>query len=329
VARLFKFAFALAFLAGVGGAAWLYHYAHRPLPLPQSPFAFSLAPGSSIKAVGKKLAREGLLQEPWSFLALARLQGVANQVKAGDYELAESLTPLQLLDELVKGQRVSVAVQFIEGHSFAQLRQVLDSHPELLHDTKGLSDAEVLKLAGAEETQPEGLFFPDTYHVGRGASDTAVLKIAYQAMKERLSKEWEARSADAQYGSPYEALIMASIVEKETGAPAERPLIAAVFLNRLKKNMRLQTDPTVIYGMGASFDGNLRKRDLQTDTPYNTYTRAGLPPTPITMPGLASIQAALNPATSEALYFVSRGDGTHEFSANLTDHNRAVARFQK
>lgn len=260
---------------------------------------------------------------------LARLTGQAHQIKAGDYEITENLTPLLLLDELVKGQKVTVAVQFIEGQTFAQLRQVLDKHPELKHETTGLPDTEVLKLVGAEENHPEGLFFPDTYHVGRAATDVAVLKLAYKTLKEHLKTAWEARTAQAPYSSPYQALIMASIVEKETGAAAERPLIAAVFLNRLRLNMRLQTDPTVIYGMGALYDGNIRKKDLQTDTPYNTYTRGGLPPTPIAMPSLGAIRAALNPAESNALYFVARGDGSHEFSENLAAHNRAVNRFQR
>jgi UPF0755 protein len=329
VARLIKISLLLALAVVVACAAWLYHFAHTPLELPKSPFNFSLLPGSSVKAISRKLVEVGLLREPWSFAVLARTMGKAAQIKAGDYELTENPTPLQLLDHLIQGQSIAVEVKFIEGHTFAQLRAALESHPNLKHTTKGLSDAEVLKLVGAEESHPEGLFFPDTYYIGDGSIDVSALKLAYKTMKKHLAKEWESRDPSVGYASPYEALIMASIVERETAVESERPLVATVFVNRLRKNMRLQTDPTVIYGMGERFDGNLRKQDLTTDTPYNTYTRAGLPPTPIAMPGLSSIKAALNPASSDALYFVARGDGSHEFTTNLTDHNRAVAKFQK
>jgi UPF0755 protein len=310
-------------------AGWLYHFAHAPLELPRSPFNFTLTPGSSVKGIGRKLVEVGLLREPWSFVALARATGKAARIKAGDYELTQNPTPLQLLDQLIQGQSIAVEVKFIEGNTFAQLRSSLESHPNLNHTTKGLSDGEVLKLVGAEEPHPEGLFFPDTYFIGDGSTDVSALKLAYKTMKKHLAKEWESRDASTGYATPYEALIMASIVERETAIESERPLVAAVFVNRLRKNMRLQTDPTVIYGMGERFDGNLRKQDLTTDTPYNTYTRAGLPPTPIAMPGLSAINAALNPASSHALYFVARGDGSHEFTSNLADHNRAVAKFQK
>lgn len=210
-----------------------------------------------------------------------------------------------------------------------QMRAVVDAEPALKHDTAGMSDADLMRKIGAPETNPEGLFFPDTYLFARGSSDVELYRHAYQAMQKRLNDAWMKRSLDLPYKTPYEALTMASIIEKETGQKLERPMIAAVFVNRLRKNMLLQTDPTVIYGLGAGFDGNLRKRDLQTDTPYNTYTRTGLPPTPIALPGMASLQAALNPAPSDALYFVARGDGSSQFSTNLTDHNRAVNKYQR
>ncbi len=327
--RLIKLLIVAFLLFAIAGAGWLYHFAHRPLVLPGTPFSFTLAPGASLKAVSRQLARAGLFVEPWSFAVLARLTKQANQIKAGEYQISEPLTPLRLLDELVQGQAVTVAVQFIEGHTFAQLRAVLDAHPQLKHDSRGLTDREVLQRLEVDESHPEGLFFPDTYLVGRDASDLAVLKLAYKTMQGHLAKAWVGRDPLTLYTSPYEALIMASIVEKETAAETERPLIAAVFQNRLRKNMKLQTDPTVIYGLGARFDGNLRKQDLASDTPYNTYTRSGLPPTPIAMPGLASLTAALNPAQSDALYFVARGDGTHEFNSSLVGHNRAVAKYQK
>jgi UPF0755 protein len=209
------------------------------------------------------------------------------------------------------------------------MRVALDSHPEVRHDTTGLSDTEILRRIGAIETSPEGLFFPDTYLFDRHSSDLDILKRAYRAMRLQLASEWQKRSPGLPYQTPYEALIMASIVEKETGHASDRALVAAVFVNRLRRGMLLQTDPTVIYGIGRQFDGNLRKRDLMSDTPYNTYTRSGMPPTPIAMPGLASLKAVLHPADSDMLYFVSRGDGSSEFSRTLAEHNRAVTKYLK
>ena len=239
-------------------------------------------------------------------------------------------TLLALLALLARGQQAEqVSVQFIEGQTFFEMRKVLDEHPAVKHDSKDLSEAEILHAVGAVENKAEGMFFPDTYLVIPGTSDLRLLKRAYAAMQSNLTSAWESRDEDLPYADSYQALIMASIIEKETGQASERPLIASVFINRLKQRMLLQTDPTVIYGMGPRFDGNLRKVDLQQDTPYNTYTRAGLPPTPIAMPGLAAIKAAMNPAPSNAIYFVAKGDGSHEFSENLADHNRAVNKYQR
>ncbi|MBX9694986.1 MAG: endolytic transglycosylase MltG, partial [Cyanobacteria bacterium] len=220
-------------------------------------------------------------------------------------------------------------IVFVEGKTFRQIRSLLDSHPDVRHDSAGLSDGDILVRIGASEPHPEGLFFPDTYLFAKQSSDLDILRRAYRAMQARLAAEWNSRDPSVPYAGPYEALIMASIVEKETGQPADRLKVAAVFVNRLKKGMLLQTDPTVIYGMGERFDGNIRKYDLTTDTPYNTYTRTGLPPTPIALPGQASIQAALHPPASDLYYFVARGDGSSEFSRNLDEHNRAVAKYQK
>ena len=312
------------------GVGWLYYFANSELPLPESPFRFTLKPGSTVKTVARQLTERQLLSHSWSFSTLARILGKSGQIKAGDYELKENPTPLQLFALFGKGQQVEqVAIQFIEGQTFADMRVVLDGHPALKHDSKDLSEAEILRKLGSSQTKAEGLFFPDTYLVIPGSSDLKLLERSYLAMEKNLASEWENRAADLPYVDSYQAQIMASIIEKETGQATERPLIASVFINRLKKRMLLQTDPTVIYGMGPSFNGNLRKADLQRDTPYNTYTRAGLPPTPIAMPGLAAIRAALNPTESSALYFVAKGDGTHEFSANLTAHNRAVSRYQR
>lgn len=309
---------------------WLYHFSNKELALPEAPFRFNLKTGSTIKTVARQLTESRLLAEPWTFVALARLIGKSTQIKAGEYELERALTPLALLRLFARGQQAEqVPVQFIEGQTFIELRKILDSHPALKHDSQELAEADILRAVGASENKAEGMFFPDTYLVIPGTSDLKLLQRAYTAMQSHLASAWQTRGEDLPYVDSYQALIMASIVEKETGQASERPLVASVFINRLRKKMLLQTDPTVIYGMGAKYSGNIRKVDLQRDTPYNTYTRAGLPPTPIAMPGLAAIQAATNPAASSALYFVAKGDGSHEFSANLNDHNNAVNKYQR
>jgi len=245
------------------------------------------------------------------------------------YTLDQPLTPLALYAKIERGEVSQALVQFIEGRNWREVRAILAAQPLLKNDSADMSDAELMQAIGAEESHPEGLLFPDTYFYVPHTSDLDVLRRAYRLQHDKLLAAWEVRAPGLPYRTPYEALIMASIVEKETGAAFERPKIAGVFLNRLRLGMRLQTDPTVIYGLGERFDGNLRKADLQRDTPYNTYTRAGLPPTPIAMPSEAAIQAALNPAKTDALYFVARGDGTHIFSSNLEAHNRAVNRYQR
>jgi UPF0755 protein len=260
---------------------------------------------------------------------MARLLGEAGNIKAGYYDIQEPVTPFRLLQKVTEGEVAQASVTFVEGWTFRQLRKALDEHPSLTHRTSELNDAEVLERLGIAEASPEGLFFPDTYHFGIGNSDLYILRHAYRLMQSHLDAQWEKRSPKVPLASPYQALILASIVEKETGRPEDRPLVAAVFVNRLRKGMLLQADPTVIYGLGESFDGNLRKRDLLTDTPYNTYTRVGLPPTPIAMPGLASLAATLNPPDSDALYFVARGDGTSYFSRTLGEHERAVTKYQR
>ncbi|MFA6441535.1 MAG: endolytic transglycosylase MltG, partial [Sterolibacterium sp.] len=239
------------------------------------------------------------------------------------------VTPWLLLGKLTRGDVTQAEIVFVEGKTFRQLRATLDAHPALQHTTSGLKDRDILALINASERHPEGLFFPDTYLFAKNSSDLNVLKRAYRAMQQQLTIEWQRRDPRVPYATPYEALIMASIVEKETGRDEDRPAVSAVFSNRLRLGMMLQTDPAVIYGIADKFDGNLRKRDLQFDTPYNTYTRAGLPPTPISMPGLASLQVTLHPPRSDKLYFVARGDGSSEFSRNLDEHNRAVAKYQR
>lgn len=275
------------------------------------------------------MQQAGVLPSDWLFVLLARGLGKAAQIKPGNYEIETPVTPLQLLDMISKGRVEQSSVSIIEGWTFKQLRATLDAEPSLHHDTLNLSEAEILKLIGASERDAEGLFFPDTYNFASGSSDVAVLKRAYQLMQRNLQESWKNRSPNLPFETPYQALILASIVEKETGKASDRGMIAAVFVNRLRKKMLLQTDPTVIYGMGDKFDGNLHKRDLLTDTPYNTYTRNGLTPTPIALPGLGAIQSALHPAQSNALYFVARGDGSSYFSSTLAEHNNAVNRYQK
>lgn len=310
-------------------AGWFVYHANAPVQLPTVPYEFPIKSGSSLRSVAKQLADAGVLHDTWSFVLLSRLMGYASLLKAGDYELTENTSPWQLLKRVTTGDVNQSEVRFIEGWTFSQLRSTLNEHPAVRHDTAGLSDLEIMRLIGADETAAEGLFFPDTYYFVRGNSDITILKRAYRAMQNNLAAAWAGRATNLPLTDAYQALILASIIEKETGREGDRSNIAGVFVNRLRLGMRLQTDPTVIYGLGNKFDGNLRKKDLLTDQEYNTYTRRGLPPTPIALPGLASIQAALNPAKISALYFVAKGNGESQFSSNLTDHNRAVAKYQK
>jgi len=313
----------LALLLAAGGVAT---FALRPIEMATSPQEFTVRPGP-MRAVARQIAESGVAVSPFALAWLARLTGQAGSVKAGSYQIERGITPLALLDKLTRGDVTQAEITFIEGWTFRQMRAALDAHPDIAHDTRGLTDAEVLQRVGAPESAAEGLFFPNTYLFAKQSSDLEVLKRSYQAMQRLLDAEWAARDPNLPLRTPYEALTLASIVEKETGRAADRATVASVFINRLYRGMLLQTDPTVIYGMGANFTGDIRKRDLTTDTPYNTYTRAGLPPTPIAMPGQASIRATLKPARTDFLYFVARGDGSSEFSRNLDDHNRAVARF--
>jgi len=312
-------------------AVALYHFAYASLQGDGVTVrSFELKPGTSLRAAARQLVADGVLSEPWRFELIARLRGDASSIKAGIYEVDLSLTPVELLDKITRGDVVQDQITFVEGWTLRQWREALNAHPTLRHDTQSLSDAELLDRVGAiGYANGEGLFFPDTYRFNRHGTDLDVLRQAREAMQKQLDGLWNGRAPDLPFQSPYQALILASIVEKETGIAADRPLIAAVFINRLRRSMKLQTDPTVIYGLGTCFDGNLRKGDLVRDNPYNTYTREGLPPTPISMPGLASLRATLNPPKTEALYFVARGDGTSHFSTTLDEHTRAVNRYQR
>lgn len=300
-----------------------------PIALPREQIEFTIAPGSSLRVAVREIAAAGAEIDPWMLVLVARWLRVETSIKAGSYAIERGVTPLDLLRKLTRGDVTQSELAFIEGWTFRQMRERLDAHPDLRHDTTGLSEADLMRRIGAPEEAAEGLFFPDTYLFAKRSSDVDLLARARRAMQRHLGREWQARAEGLPYRDPYQALIMASIIEKETGRGEDRSLIAGVFVNRLRREMLLQTDPTVIYGLGERFDGKLHKSDLLSDTPYNTYTRSGLPPTPIAMPGLASVQAAMHPARTEALYFVARGDGSSHFSRTLDEHRQAVTRYQK
>jgi UPF0755 protein len=311
------------------GIASVGYYAFKPLALPATPFEFTLKQGSSLKSTAWELQQSGLLAHGWQFAWLARLLGKSGQLKAGNYALEHPVSPLQLLKIVSSGEVSLSQISVIEGWTFKQMREALNANPDITHDSANLSDEQILQHIGAAETHPEGLFFPNTYYFAAGSSDLKIFKRAYQTMQKHLQQLWMGREPDLPLQTPYQALILASIIEKETGTPGDRDMIAGVFVNRLRKGMLLQSDPTVIYGMGDKFDGNLRKRDLLADSAYNTYRRKGLTPTPISLPGAAALHAALHPARTDALYFVARGDGSSQFSSSLSKHNRAVDRYQK
>jgi UPF0755 protein len=320
------FAFVLIALAAAAGyGAW---YLGSPVTIRKYPVEVEIPRGAGFRTAMEQLEKSGIELRRNEFELLARALGKVRDIKAGSYEISQPVTPLQLLQKLTRGDVTQAEVRLIEGWTFAQFRAALDASPHLRHDTKGMDDAQILSRLQAAETHPEGLFFPDTYLFGKGSSDLAVLRRSYRTMARHLREEWEGRDTTVPYRSPYDALIMASIVEKETGQSGERDLIGGVLVNRLRIGMRLQVDPTVIYGLGATFDGNLKRDHLAGDSPYNTYTRAGLPPTPIAMPGLASLRAAMRPGNTDAMYYVARKDGSSHFSRTLEEHNRAVAKYQ-
>ncbi len=299
-----------------------------PLPIAEPGYRHVIAPGTSLQGFADDLHRAGILPHPHYLRWLARWEGKSQSIQAGEYLFAPAITPRQLLEQAASGAVMQHSLTVVEGWTFAQLLEALRQNEIIEQTLNGLDDAQIMARLGHPDQHPEGRFLPDTYHFPRGTSDVAFLQRAYQTLETRLDEEWRQRDPGLPYRTSYEALIMASIIEKETALPEERAEIAGVFVRRLAKGMRLQTDPTVIYGLGSRFDGNLKRRDLASDSPYNTYMHAGLPPTPIALPGLASIHAALHPAPGNALYFVSRGDGSHEFSATLEAHNKAVRRYQ-
>lgn len=317
----------LVLAAALSFLGWMGYFATQPLVLQTSPLDFTVKAGSTLRSASRQIEEAGVAMPAWQFTLLGRALGKAAEIKAGSYEVAQDITPMKLLEKLTRGDVTQAEVVLLEGWTFRQMRAALDAHASVRHDTAGWTERQILEKLGIDGPA-EGRFFPDTYLFAKGSSDLNIFKRSYRQMDKILLAEWEGRETSLPYKSPYEALIMASIVEKETGKSQDRTQVASVFLNRLRKGMLLQTDPTVIYGLGEKFDGNLRKRDLLADGPYNTYSRPGLPPTPIAMPGLASIRAALHPARTEMLYFVARGDGTSQFSRTLEEHNRAVAKYQ-
>ncbi len=319
-------------LAGSLAAGWflmdIQGFMARTLPLPEEGMAYTVAPGTTLKGLARDLHDRGVLEKPLYFVLAGRFQGKAGRLKAGEYLFLPGTTPQALLDQIAAGKVVRHRFTLVEGWTFHQVRKALEAKPQLAHTLAGLDDAAVMARLGHPGEHPEGRFFPETYLFQKGAADVDILKQAYALMEKRLAEAWEKRAPDLPYRDPYEALILASIVEKEAALDEERPLIAGVFVRRLKLGIPLQADPTVIYGLGEGFKGPLTRRHLRVDTPYNTYLHRGLPPTPIAMPGEASLQAALHPAAGDALYFVAKGDGSHKFSATLAEHNKAVRAYR-
>jgi UPF0755 protein len=329
VRRFLLTVFLLVSMAMLAAGGWGLWWVYQPLRLPAPTVDLDIEQGTLPRGVAQAVKDAGVDVNPDLLYLWFRVSGQGRAIKAGSYELEAGITPHGLLAKLARGEESLRAVTLVEGLNFRQFRAVLAKEDVLKPDTQGLADDAVMALLGRPGQHPEGRFFPDTYTYAKGSSDVTVLKRALRAMDKRLAAAWAQRSPDTAVKTPEEALILASIVEKETGKAGDRPLVAAVFSNRLRMGMPLQTDPAVIYGMGRTFDGNLRKKDLQADTPWNTYLHPGLPPTPIAMPGKASLLAAVKPAPSTALYFVARGDGSSHFSSSLGEHNRAVNKYQR
>jgi UPF0755 protein len=327
--RFFAFALALLVAAALMLAAVAAWWLNRPLPLVSDPVELSIEFGSTPREIAEGWVHAGVLSSPLALYEWFRWSGKARLIRAGSYEVGAGTTPIRLLEKMVRGDETLAVVRFNEGWTFRQIRAELSRAEAIKHATATMSDAELMQAVGAPGVSPEGRFHPDTYAYSKGSTDLAVLKRAYRAMQQKLDAAWQERDPATPLRSADEALTLASIVEKETSVEADRGRVAGVFINRLRLGMPLQTDPTVIFGLGPAFDGNLRKRDLLADTPYNTYTRAGLPPTPIAVPGKAALLAAVRPDPTKALYFVARGDGSSEFSETLADHNRAVNRYQR
>ncbi len=314
------------------GVGWFLmqfnHFIESPLQLPEDGVLYHLQPGMTTRVLADDLQKQGYLEEPLYLRLFARWEGMAHRLKAGEYFIPVGTRPKQLLELLVSGKVTRYSQTLIEGWTFRQVLAALAGSSDLEQTLQGRSTEQIMEELGRPGEHPEGRFLPDTYHFPKGTTDLDFLKRAYQAMERKLKQKWDERDPDLPLASPYEVLILASIVEKETGLASERPIIAGVFIRRLRKGMKLQTDPTVIYGLGESFDGNIRRRDLKRDTPYNTYLHKGLTPTPIAMPGSDALDAVVHPAEGDSLFFVAKGDGSHYFSKTLAEHNRAVRKYQ-
>ena len=329
--RLFGVLLLLGVIAAGALAWWGHQWLQTPIATITQPTVFEVRKGASLRTVASSLNDQNLLDQPQIWTAWARITKRAHSLKAGEYQLSPGLTPSGLLDLLNSGEVLLHSITFIEGSTFGDMRKALAQSPTIVSEYGARSPQDVMRALGQPDLHPEGQFFPDTYRYPRNTTDIELLGMAFRRMQQEVKTAWDSRAKDLPLAGPYEALILASIVEKETALDSERPQIAGVFVERLRRGMRLQTDPTVIYGMMASFDGNIRRTDLLRDTPYNTYTRSGLPPTPIALPGLDSIRAAVQPEINGALFFVAtgNGDGSHYFSRTLAEHNAAVKRYLK
>ena len=318
-------------IASIGGGWWwlsIKNFSDSPVDLGHEAVVFSIGKGKGLINTANEMQSQGIISSAKMFRWMARFSGQSRQIQAGEYELTTGMTPNDMLAMFITGKVKQYSLTIVEGWNFRQMMNAINQHPKLKHTLDGLADKKVMAELGYEGEHPEGRFLPDTYHFPVNTSDVEFLKRAHDAMQEVLTAAWKSRKQGLPYKSAYEALTMASIVEKETAVASEREMIAGVFVSRLNKRMRLQTDPTVIYGMGDSYKGNITRKDLKRDTPYNTYRRKGLTPTPIAMPGKDAIYAAMNPAEGEYLYFVAKGDGTHHFSTTVKEHNRAVRKYQ-
>jgi len=333
VKRILLLLFVLSFITGGVTAGWFWHDMQTQLDTPikittPSPLTYTIISGMNLKQIGQDLTQKGVLDHPYYFMLEGRLQGSESRIKAGEYLLQQGTTQRQLLEQFVAGKVVQHSLTLIEGWSYRQMMNAVGNNATLVQTLSNIDDTTVMTALGYPDVHPEGRFFPDTYHFPVGMTDIEFLHRAYAKMAHVLEEEWQQREAGLPYKTSDEALIMASIIEKETAAAEERTAIAGVFVRRLQKGMMLQTDPTVIYAMGEDYHGNIRRKDLKIDSPYNTYFYAGLPPTPISLPGVEAIHAALHPEDGETLYFVAKGDGSHYFSKTLKEHNRAVVRYQ-
>ena len=308
---------------------WFFLFLVRPIPEPYLPIKLNVKNGENWSSISPKLVELGILKNPDAFIFLVKILGKSKKLKAGNYEFNNPPSPFEVLTKLTSGDFAAAKITFPEGITFNRMRELINSHPYVNHQTTEISNSDLLRQLKIDFENPEGLFSPNTYNFTAGTPDVVIFELAYQTQKRVLKKLWSERIDGLPIKTPYEALILASIIEKETGVLNEQAKISEVFINRLNKRIRLQADPTVIYGLGHKFDGNLRKKDLKSDTPYNTYTRFGLPPTPISLPGESAIKAVLNPTKTGNLYFVARGDGTHYFSKTLKEHNKAVNKYQR